>query len=204
MTLGNIMGFHEETDELNENLMLLEPIEHVLKEIGGTRQLSEKLGCDYQTVWNWGLRGKIPQRFLGPILKISERECLDIKANDLIKGRVISLRPSLIINKLQKRQASETGVVKKVIICALTSNDPVKSLFEFSQSGYNSIATTEPVVKYLVDDMFNCHYQELEKIRRSNLKAIEPNADMKKFVVGLAFKTIAKNELDFLKGKQEA
>ena len=179
--------------------IIMEPIEHTIRQFGGIANLSRRLEVPYQTVWKWQRRGNIPPSFQRRILLEASKDGLDITPEDLILGRYLFLSP--VIQKLRELKDEDRGVRSHVVKYALTSVNPIKSLFEFTQSGLNSIASKNVLRVYIVDDIFNNNYAQIEEIRKKLKKVIPSSADPKEFLVNLAFKYVAKTTLESLESK---
>jgi hypothetical protein len=69
--------------------MRLNTAEYVVKVLGGVRPTGRALNRHSSAVCRWRQRGAIPVAMQQKILTIAERYNLDIKPEDLIRGRVI-------------------------------------------------------------------------------------------------------------------
>jgi hypothetical protein len=70
------------------------PAEYVIRLFGGVSALARDLEVQRSTIWRWrvprdkgGSEGQIPRNKQGRLLEMSRARGLDLKAEDLIRGR---------------------------------------------------------------------------------------------------------------------
>lgn len=176
----------------------MQPIEHVVKEFGGVACLAKSLGVKYDAVWKWQSRNSIPQEMHIKILDLAKKKGFDVFAEDLIFGRHLYLSNILDCLKEIKRNSNPDSLQHKVLEYAFNTVNPYQALIDFSNFGINT-GFLKAVNTFVVQDIFNLFFDELEKIRHRSGYQIPQGKSGKEFMVDLGLKHTSSVIIDQLK-----